>query len=208
MKICKQTKQQQYSEELAEAEAHQPKETRPDGMEQKEAGLKLTNRQSENFWSKVDKNGPIHPYKPKLGHCWVWTAGKSNNYGRFQMNGESLKTHRISYEISFGKIRRDESYHGLCVCHNCDNPSCVNPLHLFLGTAKDNAADMTDKGRRKTAGPRGEKNGASKLTKETVLEIRRKFFNKEANQPAIARFYGLNKSTVGEIIRRDIWKHI
>jgi hypothetical protein len=76
--------------------------------------------------------------------CWEWTAAKNNiGYGMFRFSKELMRTaHRVSYEINKGPIP-----HGMVVCHTCDNPKCVNPDHLWVGTHKDNSRDMTSKGR-------------------------------------------------------------
>lgn len=93
----------------------------------------ITQEIIESFWSKVDKTET----------CWLWTKSKyRHGYGCFCAMGTRHKAHRVSYEIAYGKIKD-----GLFVCHKCDNPSCVNPDHLFLGTHKDNALDMVNKGR-------------------------------------------------------------
>lgn len=83
-----------------------------------------------DFWSKVDKDGPIHPV---LGRCWVWIGPKfsGKEYGQFGALGER-RAHRISYKIKFGEIPE-----GMMVLHKCDIGSCVNPDHLFVGTHKD-----------------------------------------------------------------------
>lgn len=94
----------------------------------------------DRFWAKVDKSGD----------CWVWTASvfrERLGYGKFQTGsnrGESrvAYAHRVSWELHFGPIPN-----GLFVCHHCDNPPCVRPDHLFLGTAADNVRDMDRKGR-------------------------------------------------------------
>ena len=88
------------------------------------------------FWRKVDKKGPIHPIH---GRCWVWTGSKV---------GKGYGQHRRSWKIHFGEIPD-----GLYVLHKCDNPLCVNPSHLFLGTPKDNVQDMLEKGRGNFTGP-------------------------------------------------------
>lgn len=85
----------------------------------------------------------------KTDGCWMWRAGKfPGGYGAIHTNGKTRKAHRVSWEIHFGPIGE-----GLFVCHRCDTPRCVNPEHLFLGTAADNNADRNSKGRQ----ARGEK---------------------------------------------------
>lgn len=95
------------------------------------------------FWDFVDKTDG----------CWVWRGSKTNGYryGFFKKHGKVVQSHRYSWEMSFGAIPA-----GLKVLHRCDNPPCVNPSHLFLGTQKDNIHDMIRKGRQAA----GKKNAA------------------------------------------------
>ena len=113
------------------------------------------------FWDKVDKT-------TTPDDCWEWKAVKLKGYGQFWFKDKMALAHRVSWELSFGPIPN-----GLNVLHKCDNPSCVNPAHLFLGTPKDNAQDSLKKGRRFIPDNRGEKQGRHKLTEPQVREIRR-----------------------------------
>ena len=92
------------------------------------------------FWSKVNKNTE--------SGCWEWTAGRDGHgYGKFYLHGKDIGAHRASWEIHNGKIPEAEGYHGMCVLHKCDNPLCINPSHLWLGTNLDNMRDRDKKGR-------------------------------------------------------------
>lgn len=105
---------------------------------------------AERFWSWVDKAGPV--VRADLGPCWVWTGGRRKGYGAFRHAESGVdaveEAHRFAYRTTRGAVP-DELY----VCHRCDNRSCVNPDHLFLGTHDDNMRDMVGKGRQKN-GPR------------------------------------------------------
>lgn len=90
----------------------------------------------EKFWSKVDKS-QLSP-----GGCWLWTSYKKQGYGYFRINNKDIGAHRVSYELIYGPFDKC-----LFVCHKCDNPPCVNPDHLWLGTNQDNMEDMYNKNR-------------------------------------------------------------
>lgn len=104
--------------------------------------INLSEKEVVRFWSKVDKNGPLFP---KLNSpCWLWMAFKSERgYGQTIIKRKPYKSHRVSWMLVRGPI----PHLNLCVCHHCDNPSCVNPDHLFLGTHTDNMRDKENKGR-------------------------------------------------------------
>jgi len=152
----------------------------------------LTQQRIENFWAKVDKTSD------PTG-CWLWTGakqgGRKGRYGAFQMGWKTQKrAHRVSYEIANGPIPDK-----IMVCHSCDTPLCVNPAHLFLGTAKDNVDDMDTKNRRMPC--KGERNGAAKLTEEVVRKI---YLDPRTNRE-IAAEYSINANLVSQIRLRRIW---
>lgn len=150
----------------------------------------------DRFWKFVNKSGPMHS---ALGTpCWAWTGAKtSRGYGQIStVRGKSPAiAPRISYEIHFGGIPC-----GLDVLHKCDNPACVNPEHLFVGTAKDNADDMINKGRH----AHGERHPLSKLKEDEVRAIRAD----ERSAAQIAADYGVSRSNVRRVKIRKLWAHI
>ena len=153
---------------------------------------------AERFWAKVNKNGPVHP---TFGPCWVWIAGKfRHGYGAIAIAGRLRKAHRFSWELHFGPIPD-----GLCVLHRCDNPSCVNPDHLFLGTDADNMADRDQKGRQ----AKGQRHLA-KLTEDQVREIRRRYQRDSAisGSTALAREFGTSHQTILRVVKNHCWKHV
>jgi hypothetical protein len=144
----------------------------------------------ERFWSNVRKTD----------HCWEWTACLSQDgYGHFgAVAFKEKRAHRVAWTLANGPITG-----GLQVCHKCDNPKCVNPEHLFLGTQADNMQDAARKGHRNL----GELNTHSRLTKEQVISIRAEFANGET-QKALARKYGVWPYSIRSIVDNITWKHI
>jgi hypothetical protein len=144
------------------------------------------------FWRKV----------LKTNSCWLWTASTSNGrYGNISYNssGDMIKAHRASYILAYGPIPN-----GLHVCHTCDTPLCVNPSHLFLGTSKDNHKDRNSKGRQ----AKGTTHGRNKLTELQVKEIRAKYIPRSYSTTKIAQEFGVSQSTIFNILKNKIWKHI
>lgn len=140
----------------------------------------------KRFWDKVIIGKP--------NECWKWTAGvDKDGYGRFQLNGSSFRATRISYTI------KDKDPKELCVCHSCDNPSCVNPDHLWIGTMQDDMDDCVKKDRQ----AKGEEQGSSKLTVEQV----RKIIKSNELHEILARRYGVARGTITRIKTGKSWRH-
>lgn len=133
--------------------------------------------------------------------CVEWRGPhNTEGYGVFKARGDH-RAHRVSYERAHGPIPS-----GQLVRHTCDNPPCVNPRHLLLGTDADNNHDMMQ--RRRNRQPRGEDQGSAKLTTEQVREIRRRYALGGISQQALGNEYGINQRTVSKIVRQSAWKHI
>jgi hypothetical protein len=144
----------------------------------------------ERFWEKVKKTDS----------CWLWTAsassGKStrnfkNNYGHFRVGSKLVAAHRFSWELHNGPIPEDK-----CVLHKCDNPPCVNPSHLFLGTKKDNSLDMLMKKRL----PVGEYHHKAKLLNRDILFIKKEV-NSGVKQVSLAHEFNVNRSTINNVVK-------
>ncbi len=132
--------------------------------------------------------------------CWEWAAHRfPTGYGQFWLNGKDVYAHRAAYELFIGPVG------GLHVCHHCDNPGCVNPSHLFLGTHADNMGDMKRKGRHRCVC--GERIGSARLTSDAVKRIRERL-SRGVPQRAVAREFGVGKTTVGRIALGKTWKHL
>jgi hypothetical protein len=158
----------------------------------------VENRTPENFqkrfWQKVSKSD----------ECWTWIGSKDcDGYGVMSqhVNGiaKQRKAHIISYELHFGEIPT-----GICVLHKCDNPSCVNPEHLFLGTQADNQHDRKNKGRQ----AKGEANGRAKLTEQDVRDIRYLYKTVDISQTGLANKYGVSQYSISQVVLNKKWKHV
>lgn len=151
----------------------------------------------ERFWAKVQRGGP--------DECWEW-RGWRHTFGYGVMARAKVLTHRYSWEIHFGPIPAGQS-----VCHRCDNPPCVNPRHLFLGSQADNARDMWAKARGSKP-PRGhidnqhgEANRMAKLTGVKVDDIRRLYATGRYRQRQLAAMFGIKQQAISKIVRNQRW---
>ena len=144
---------------------------------------------------------------PETG-CWDWIGPTKdrppNNYGRFFISKARkgyVAAHRLVFSLKYGAIPD-----GLFACHKCDNPLCVNPDHIFLGTHLDNLKDMREKGRSTIGKPRpynrGHRNGNCPLTESQVRSIRA-MSHYGIKNCSISRIIGCGQSTVGRIVRGE-----
>lgn len=147
------------------------------------------------FWRFVDKRAS--------NECWNWIGTKLNGYGRFSIGSKesgSDGAHRISWRMH----NNAEIPDGMVVMHSCDNPSCVNPSHLSLGTYKENTADMIAKGRKRVVSPKGEGNGKSLLNEEKVRIIKQS----NLSHAELARKLGVSPNCVRGVRIGRTWTHI
>jgi hypothetical protein len=174
-------------------------------------GAGRTKRAINSFWQHVDKTGD----------CWVWTGATAHNgYGVLGVGGKQLKAHRFSWTLTNGTISD-----GLFVCHRCDNPPCVRPDHLFLGTVQDNTADMVAKGRQNqgdkhwtrleparaaevargnTGRAFGTANAMAKLNESLVREIRQRRAAGESTY-SLAAAFGVSRPSICSILNGETW---
>ena len=144
----------------------------------------------ERFWH----------YVQKTSGCWYWVGYKDpQGYGRLHIDGRPELAHRLSWKIHDGDIPQNKH-----ILHECDNPACVNPDHLYIGNQLSNMQDMWRRGRAKPGHLVGEKHGMSKLTEAQVRDIRK------SDKPgtALATRYGISTTTICDIRKGRIWKHI
>lgn len=154
--------------------------------------------QADRFWSKADTSGS----------CWMWTGGRDKDgYGRFAVSvgrfdgrqrQKHMRAHRLAYVLSKGAIPT-----GKLVLHSCDQPGCVNPDHLRVGTQKQNRADAVARGRV----PSGMLHHSAKLSRSDVIEIRKRRANGEKLQE-LADSFGITFGHVSAICKRQSWRHV
>lgn len=145
---------------------------------------------ADRFWKNVKKSKD----------CWEWLGQKDYcGYGVIKFREKTIKAHRIAFELATGK-----SPIGLCVLHRCDNPGCVNPKHLYLGTPKDNAMDRMRKGR--GGNLKGEHNGRAKLSLEQIETIRDLFSTGAYSKVKLGKIFGVSDAQIGNIVRGIHWK--
>lgn len=145
----------------------------------------------EKYTDRTPGHGPS-------GDCWLWTKTfTTHGYGQFSINNKTVKAHKYSYEKHKGPIPK-----GMCVCHSCDTPACVNPAHLWLGTQSQNMHDCHAKKRNRA--PTGEGHPRAKLKDADVIRI----LTDTRTQKVIADEYGVDPSIIGLIRAGKIWKHL
>ena len=148
----------------------------------------------DDFWKKVDKSDD----------CWEWIGYREkSNYGRVSFRGNNkVLAHRASWILTNGDIPD-----GLCVLHECDNPPCVNPNHLFLGTHKDNARDRDEKGRGALPKIKGSKHWNAKFHESDVRVIK-ELLSVRCKQKAIAWLFDVGDMQISNIKHGRIWGHV
>jgi len=144
-----------------------------------------------------DRMNKYSKINPTTG-CIEWVGYRNEHgYGRISIGERMVLAHRVAWETTNGPIPEE-----LRVLHKCDNPQCVNPEHLFLGTQADNIADMNIKGRQ--VSPKGEKSGVAKLTEENIRKIRAD----DRILAKVAKDYGVTLSAISKIKNRISWSHV
>lgn len=152
--------------------------------------VSLTEIERRRFFQKIKKTDG----------CWLWTGSKTEwGYGRVWLNRKFYQANRVSFAIHKHPVPKNK-----LVCHSCDNPSCVNPDHLFVGSDNDNWQDCRQK--RRNRHPRGEEHGRVRLTTEQVMEIKRDYAPRKMPKRVFAEKFGVSVSCIQHIVRGDNWK--
>jgi len=135
-----------------------------------------------------------------VDECWPW-RGRLQRYGELFVQGVRYDAHRLSAALN------DMDPIGKIVCHRCDNPGCVNPKHLFVGTQLDNVADCISKNRRGTEGARHPRPRA-KITEEQVITIREEYSKGLVSIANLARRYKMSHGGISDIVHERNWVHL
>jgi hypothetical protein len=155
--------------------------------------INLNNEDLIIFWNKVDIG--------EINECWNWAWGTDGKgYGQCYINSKKYIASRVSYFIKNGSFEKK-----LKVCHSCDNPKCVNPNHLWLGTSLDNTRDMINKNRAYYV--EGEDIGSSKLKTEDVIKIRELYDQNKNTQKELSIIYNVTEPTIRCVIKGFTWKN-
>lgn len=149
---------------------------------------------SGRLWSKTSRS--------EAG-CWEWQGNKFRNYGRVNVWGGKMWAHRLSWLLAHGSLPRH-----LNVLHKCDNPPCVRPDHLFIGTHSDNVADMVAKGRNSCQDMRGEGNPRARLYEEDVRCARVQHTTNGVSSARIAASYGVTYQHAYKMLHGRSWRHV
>lgn len=147
-------------------------------------------QRERDFWAMADTSSD----------CWIWQGSKVGmGYGKTSWKSKCMRAHRLAWELVNGPIPN-----GLFVCHRCDNPACIRPDHLFLGTPTQNVRDMVKKARHS----HGEASAKAKLTENDVREIRRRYQPRKVSLSQLADEYGVDTALVHRIVQNKIWTHV
>src|SRR5215510_4419963 len=147
-----------------------------------------------DFWSYVDTSGI----------CWLWIGAKTPGkwpYGMYRYDGKAMQAHRVAWILTHGPILP-----GFLVLHRCDNPPCVHPDHLFLGTLSDNMRDAWQKNRGVIPRHRGEEHAMAKLTWQDVRTIRALRDDAGMTLATLGAQFHVDQSTIGKIVNHKLWK--
>lgn len=148
-------------------------------------------------------SGFITKIKILKSDCWEWTGARQRfGHGMLKFMGKMVLAHRLSKGLSIGRPLAKSEF----ACHNCDNPWCVNPAHIYIGTHQTNARDRQSRNR--TDRTPGEFRGTARLTRAEVLEIRAKFIPRKYSLRKLAVEYGVCFTQIKNIIYRRQWTHI
>jgi len=168
--------------------------------ELKRGNGKYCSRRCADIYQKGTPRERFEKFVKKTKTCWLWIGSKDpNGYGKMSYRNYPTNAHRMSWILNKGDIP-DSKF----ILHKCDNPPCVNPDHLFVGTAKDNSTDMVRKGRHARFSNRGESCGSSKLRELDVSNIR-KMKTMGISVSNIIKHYNISKSQIKRIINFQSW---